>query len=162
MAKVDGGVRANNNHNLPAVPASPPLAACVFVMDAEGQVLAVTLEEGPDLEGHADPAKHPDMFTWGLPGGGVERNESPAVAAVRECFEETGYVVADLFPVHVAINDRHLSHCFVARVVAAEAGAPRPAPGEGVAAWVDPACLLGGPYAQFNRAVQAKVLGDAC
>lgn len=28
---------------------------------------------------------------WGLPGGGVEINETITDAAIRECFEETGY-----------------------------------------------------------------------
>lgn len=31
---------------------------------------------------------------WVLPGGGVDHGESPEAAAVREVFEETGYVVA--------------------------------------------------------------------
>jgi len=30
-------------------------------------------------------------FSWELPGGRVEEDESPEVAAVRECLEETGY-----------------------------------------------------------------------
>lgn len=30
---------------------------------------------------------------WGLPGGGVEPDEDPVEAAVRECWEETGQVV---------------------------------------------------------------------
>ncbi len=31
---------------------------------------------------------------WGLPGGGVEPGEDPVAAAQRECWEETGQVVA--------------------------------------------------------------------
>lgn len=34
------------------------------------------------------------FILWDLPGGGVEAGESPGEAAVRECFEETGYQVS--------------------------------------------------------------------
>ena len=30
---------------------------------------------------------------WTLPGGGIDPNEQPADAAVRECFEETGLLI---------------------------------------------------------------------
>jgi len=52
----------------------PSAAACVF--DAEGGILMVRTEVG-----------------WCLPGGVVEPGEPPALAAVRECREETGLEV---------------------------------------------------------------------
>jgi len=33
------------------------------------------------------------FFLWDLPGGGIEKDEQPAVAAARETWEETGYRV---------------------------------------------------------------------
>ena len=41
-------------------------------------------------------AKHSESNKWVLPGGSVEPNESPADAAVREMWEETGLFVKPL------------------------------------------------------------------
>jgi len=144
-----------NNSQLPPVPKQRPRAACVFVLDADGRVLAVTIDD----DAADDAATNPGAYEWGLPGGSCEDHERPEDAAVRECFEETGYVIAGLHPVHVQAQCGCVSYGFVAHIVAAEVTAPRRAPGEGVAAWVDPELLLRGKYAAFNRAVQAKVLG---
>jgi len=49
------------------------LGAFVTLFDADGQVLLV---------------RRRDYSMWNLPGGQVERNETPWDAAVRECYEE--------------------------------------------------------------------------
>ena len=53
-------------------------AVAIAVFDAEGRLLL-----GRDAE----------MDRWTLPGGGIDPNELPADAAVRECYEETGLLV---------------------------------------------------------------------
>lgn len=59
-----------------------------------------------------------DTWTWELPGGMVERNESPARAAEREMAEETGWRPGKLAksitfqPMNGLID--HTFHCFTA------------------------------------------------
>lgn len=53
-------------------------AASVSVFDDHGRLLL-----GEDITSGG----------WALPGGAIEPNETPADAAVRECFEETGLLV---------------------------------------------------------------------
>src|SRR3989339_496231 len=37
--------------------------------------------------------KRRDIPIWVLPGGGIEKDETPEQATIREVFEETGYAV---------------------------------------------------------------------
>jgi 8-oxo-dGTP pyrophosphatase MutT (NUDIX family) len=53
-------------------------AVCVAIRDAESRVLL---------------AHHVETNLWGLPGGTIEPGETPADAAVREAWEETGLLV---------------------------------------------------------------------
>jgi len=60
---------------------SPPTrraSACVVARDDEGRILL---------------HRRSDNGNWGLPGGGIEPDETAAAAAVREALEETGYRV---------------------------------------------------------------------
>jgi 8-oxo-dGTP pyrophosphatase MutT (NUDIX family) len=67
-------LRARVGHDLVLLP-----AASVSILDDQGCVLL-----GKDVE----------TGVWTLPGGAIEPGEQPADAAVRECFEETGFLVA--------------------------------------------------------------------
>ena len=68
---------------MPAMTPTEPIArraARVIVVDGNDRVLL--------LRGH-DPAE-PERRYWFTVGGGLDDGESPAAAAVRELFEETG------------------------------------------------------------------------
>lgn len=51
--------------------------ATAVVLDTDGQTVLLHKRE--------------DFRLWALPGGGVEDDETPEQAAIRETFEETGY-----------------------------------------------------------------------
>jgi len=49
-----------------------------------------------DSAGRLVLCRHKDRSTWETPGGHIEPGETPAEAAARELFEETGIVPKDL------------------------------------------------------------------
>ncbi|MCK4934184.1 MAG: NUDIX hydrolase [Simkaniaceae bacterium] len=61
--------------------------------------------------------KRRDVPVWVLPGGGIEKGESPATAALRELFEETGCKmkilrkVGEYFPVCRLAKVTHFFEC---------------------------------------------------
>ena len=67
------------------------------------------------------------FILWDLPGGAIEKGESPARAAVRETREESGYLIEIERPVgrylHQSVYGRgdQLTHVFRARVVGGKA-----------------------------------------
>jgi 8-oxo-dGTP diphosphatase len=69
------------------------------------------------------------FFLWDLPGGGIEADEDPAAAAIRETLEETGYEIKINRPVgqylHQSVYGRgdQQTYAFEAIVVG---GKPRP------------------------------------
>jgi len=51
-----------------------------------------------------------DGLSWEIPGGGVEANENPEDAALRECLEETGISCRNLHTLvsfHVGLDNVH-------------------------------------------------------
>jgi len=90
----------------------PCRAACVALLRADGAVLLQLRDDVPTISfpGH-----------WSLPGGSIERDESPAAAAIREFEEETGYRIPAralrplLVQRFVEEDGRpHEHHCFLA------------------------------------------------
>jgi 8-oxo-dGTP diphosphatase len=63
--------------------------------------------------------KRRDVPTWVLPGGGIDEGEAPAMAAVREAFEETGMSVkvvrqvAEYSPVNRLASQTYTFECGV-------------------------------------------------
>ena len=61
--------------------------------------------------------KRRDVPVWVLPGGGIERNENPEDAIVREILEETGFhvkikrKVGNYYPVNRLAKKTCLYHC---------------------------------------------------
>jgi acetyl-CoA carboxylase carboxyl transferase subunit beta len=86
----------------------PVVCAGAVVRDGTGRLLLAR-------RGHA-----PGAGRWSLPGGRVEPGETPAAAAAREVFEETGLTVAvgELLAT-VPIGD-YLVHDFAASVTGGE------------------------------------------
>ena len=61
-------------------------------------------------------------FEWGIPAGGLEYNEQPADAIVREFFEETGMQIQieKLLTAVSAREDHHISMIYLCKVVSGE------------------------------------------
>lgn len=68
-----GDLRQKVGHSLVLMP-----AVAAIVRDPDGRILL---------------QKRADNGAWGLPGGAIDPGEPPAVALVREVYEETGLVV---------------------------------------------------------------------
>ena len=101
------------------------LRAAAVVINELGQVLLVT-PHNPD---RAD-------FPMALPGGGVEPNEHPSAAAIRECVEETGIVA------HLEISLGRLGSTYY-YMCTARSRTPRPIDPEiAHANWVHPLTAL--------------------
>ena len=66
--------------------------------------LAVPLRDGRLLVGRRAPGSHLEGL-WEFPGGKIDGEETPAVAAGRELQEETGLVAGSLQPLILIAHD---------------------------------------------------------
>lgn len=99
---------------------------------------------------------HP-VAPWGLPGGWLERNESPGAAALRELKEETG-LTAVLGPVVHMDHEPKPAHIGMAFLAQALPGKVTLSPEIMEAAWFLPD-VLPSPLLPFvHKAIQAAVV----
>ena len=110
-------------------------SATVFILRDDGHVLAVSRGE--------------DVTDWGMPGGFLERGETPAEGAARELAEETGLLVSpfDLRPIY------EQGGCTTFALAGPVTVLRRPmssVPFEGHVAWV-PLETIASPRATFGR-----------
>lgn len=120
-----------------------PYSACVLILNDDSKILGV--------------ARRGTTDAWGLPGGKLELNENPKLAAARETVEETGVVVAphDLIPLYFAVDDDgHRVQTFLAKKWSGEARQGDAGPVK----WLSPRELLSGPYGQYNTEMLEALL----
>ena len=111
-------------------------SVCILVLGEDGKVLAVSRKD--------------DHEKFGLPGGKIEPNETPALAIERELFEETGLELTSLrFQfVQDCIDKSGMKPCAVfTGCVKGEINHNEPH----VVKYVDPIVLINGPFGEFNK-----------
>jgi 8-oxo-dGTP pyrophosphatase MutT (NUDIX family) len=162
--KVGGAVRLVRHANTDK--------SCIYGRDGVSMIeiaVAVVIDSSgrtPGGEGSGDRvlvsrrrAGAPRGGLWEFPGGKIEPAESPAVAAVREAFEETGCEIDVLAPLAISeeVDPREVAepavrlHAFLAR--SRPGGAPARAIASDEVRWVDLDELRSLPMPGGNRAI---------
>ena len=126
------GVRPNDMKSIDESDNELPEAACVLIISDDGKILAVSRKDDPT--------------DFGMPGGSVDKGESPKEAAARELYEETGLHAYGLRKVFEASDGSHYVTTFIGEVEGTintnESGTIR---------WVEPGVLLKCSFAKYNR-----------
>jgi ADP-ribose pyrophosphatase YjhB (NUDIX family) len=96
----------------------PTCSNCGYIAFADPKVAATVLVERAGKVLLARRAIDPGRGLWCFPGGYVDFGEDPAVAAIRECWEETGLVITELSLLDVTFNGRVIVITYLAHASA--------------------------------------------
>ncbi len=84
-------------------------------------------------------ANKPQKGAWAVPGGHVDRGETPKLAAIRECNEEIGCKVDIKKKLFVIVHEVGLGHIHRARIFLAQLkGSPKAGTDASAARWFSP------------------------
>lgn len=114
-------------------------AACVYITDAEGNILAVSRKD--------------NKTSFGLPGGKVEENETSMQAAIRETLEETGYhIILDPWsPFGMIDTNKNLTITFKATIDTSKPREILSGDETGVVKFISSEELLKGSFKEYNE-----------
>lgn len=114
-------------------------AACVFIVNDDGMILAVSRKDDPNK--------------WGLPGGKHESSDETLLhTALRELLEETGLSAAHGEWVHSAVDEVDYLTVTYRVLFSNVSGSLKQEEGGGSVKWVHPSLLIEqGAFPLYNR-----------
>jgi 8-oxo-dGTP diphosphatase len=117
-------------------------AACCFIINDEGLILAVSRRNDPTM--------------WGFPGGKIDPGEDAETAAKRELQEETGLIAVNLTPI---FSQRDFEG-YTTTTFSCEVEGVIDTDEEGLVKWVTPKVLVdpsSSPFVDYNKAIFEKL-----
>lgn len=111
-------------------------AVCAIILDLDGKILTVSRKN--------------DFDDIGLPGGKVDKKESPHDAIKREVLEETGFHIKVMYPIYS--NDDEFGFYVTTYICCLDKSKPyTPSKESGIVSMRQPKELLNGTFKRYNR-----------
>jgi ADP-ribose pyrophosphatase YjhB (NUDIX family) len=129
----------------------PSCSNCGYIAFTDPKVAATVLIERAGNVLLARRAIDPGRGLWCFPGGYVDFGEDPALAAIRECREETGLTLTQLSLLDVSFNGRVIVITYHAHAPADIA--PIPADDADMADWFAPDRLPPLAFANMHQSI---------